>query len=155
MQTLPSDARELIASRYDAGRRARGRAEGEPLEAIEHVWSWNRLRRHLTPSQAAVADVKRDRMTKVYAPVREAAKARQVSGLKRGDKKPVPAQIPERGPRAERETRSVRAKAAGANRPVNLLVLYPGDPDPTPEVEAQHAGTFRVVFVHPEPEGAA
>jgi len=31
MTGLPTDARELIASRYEAGRRERGRAEGEPF----------------------------------------------------------------------------------------------------------------------------
>jgi hypothetical protein len=33
--------------------------EGTPQDAIDHVWSTNMRRRHLTPSQAAMAEVKR------------------------------------------------------------------------------------------------
>lgn len=93
--------------------------EGTPLEAIAHVWSLNRTRRHMTPSQAAIADAKRNKMTDAYAPVREAAKARQAEagGDRRSEKyqKPLVEQIPQAIPRAEPKTRDIRAKSAGTN----------------------------------------
>lgn len=100
--------------------------DGSPLDAINHVWSLNRTRRHLSSSQAAVAAAKRNKLTDAYAPVREAAKARRLSTLKQNA--PVPEQIPERDgpslsqqamaavrPRSDGETRQIRAKAAGTN----------------------------------------
>ena len=101
---------------------------GTPLEAISHVWSLNRTRRHMTPSQAAMADAKRNKMTDAYAPVREAAKERQKEAG--GDKKSkeyrgsLVEQIPQpKDSRAEErtkekpapKTRDTRAKAAGTN----------------------------------------
>lgn len=96
--------------------------EGSPLQAIEFSWSANRIRRQLSPSQAAVADARREKLLKVYAPVREAARERQLSGLMRGDERPDPVrqQIAERddAPEApdDRKTSQLRAKAAGTNR---------------------------------------
>lgn len=51
--------------------------DGDALEAIELVWSLNRTRRHMSPSQAAMADAKRNKLEDAYAAVREAAKERQ------------------------------------------------------------------------------
>ena len=52
---------------------------GTPNEAIAHVWSLNFSRRHLSPSQAALADARRNQIAETYAPIREAAKARQAA----------------------------------------------------------------------------
>jgi len=68
---------------------------GTALEAIRHVWSLNFARRHLNPSQAAVADARRNGMVETYAAVREAARARQVQG----GREKVSQQIDEPGPR--------------------------------------------------------
>ena len=95
--------------------------EGTALEAIAHVWSLNRTRRHMTPSQAAIADAKRNKMTDVYAPVKEAALNRMHQGRPK-DQEP-PELIPEHKEmepadaesRANRETRDIRAKSAGTN----------------------------------------
>jgi len=122
-------------NRYKAARKAGVTFQsreftGTPLEAIQHVWSLNRTRRHMTPSQAAIADAKRNKMTDAYAPVREAAKERQdsagVHGAKggRGNKKTPVEQIPQgfdekpKAPPKEKpapKTRDTRAKAAGTN----------------------------------------
>src|SRR5215471_1510615 len=40
---------------------------GTPAEALAHVWSTNMRRRHLTPSQAAIAEVKRQQVEAEYA----------------------------------------------------------------------------------------
>jgi len=102
---------------------------GAALEAIEFVWSLNRTRRHLNSSQAAIADARRNQMTDAYAPVREAAKERQVEAGKnhgRGQEKVVeqiPQPIENTSQRAVRyikedappKTRDIRAKAAGTN----------------------------------------
>ena len=84
--------------------------KGDAAEAIALVWDSNRIRRHLNPSQAAVADAKREKALKVYGPVREAAKERQ----REGGREKVRQQIAE-APDA-RKTDSHRAKAAGTNR---------------------------------------
>ena len=95
--------------------------EGTATEAIEHVWAVNRERRHLTPSQAAAAEVLREEMHNSYAPVREAAKERQREQGKRGaeggrGKTKTPTQQTGEGKeRHERETNTARAKAAGTN----------------------------------------
>lgn len=109
--------------------------EGTPLEAISHVWSLNRTRRHMTPSQAAMADARRNKMTDAYAPVRDAAKERQDEGRKQGggDRKSdqyknrlveqIPLSDKPENSRAEEcpkekpapKTRDTRAKAAGTN----------------------------------------
>jgi len=90
---------------------------GSALEAIAHVWSANRVRRHLSPSQAAIADARREKLLQVYAPVREAAKERQREhgGTAPGRAKetlvvPVPQVSAD-----DRKTRTLRAKAAGTN----------------------------------------
>jgi N6-adenosine-specific RNA methylase IME4 len=91
---------------------------GTAIEAIHFVWSLNRTRRHMTPSQAAIADAKRNKMSDAYAPVKEAAKARQVDAGKehgRGQQKLVE-QIPQPiENKPEPKTRDVRAKTAGTN----------------------------------------
>ena len=107
--------------------------EGTALEAIERVWSLNRTRRHMTPSQAAMADAKRNKMTDAYAPVREAAKERHKEAVIRGNKSrhqdnpnggtnstigetgkdEKPKASPKEKPAPK--TRDTRAKAAGTN----------------------------------------
>jgi hypothetical protein len=74
---------------------------------------------------AAIADAKRNKMTDAYAPVRAAAKERQkeAGGDRRskGYRGTLPKQFLEAkpkltiAPRASRETRDIRAKAAGTN----------------------------------------
>ena len=88
---------------------------GTPSEAIQHVWSLNFARRHLSPSQAAVADARRNQIRETYAPIREAARERQVGNLRRGNAQPAP--VPQLvAERESGETRSLRAQAAGTNR---------------------------------------
>lgn len=97
--------------------------QGTAIEAIERVWSLNRTRRHMTPSQAAMADARRNKMVDAYAAVREAAKERQRkyhgNQYDRQESGPVE-QIPqvqdeEPKPPAKPKTRDTRAKAAGTN----------------------------------------
>ena len=83
---------------------------GTALEAVERVWSLNRVRRHLNPSQAAIAEARREQMYATYAPVREAAKERQ----REGGRTKVPQLIAEAP--VNRETATIRASAAGTNR---------------------------------------
>lgn len=110
--------------------------DGTPIEAIERVWSLNRTRRHMNPSQAAIADARRNELTDVYAAVRAAAKERQKEAGEtygRGQGKLVeqipqpidggecneifPEFIEEAKPPAKPapKTRDTRAKAAGTN----------------------------------------
>ena len=97
---------------------------GSALEAIAHVWSANRVRRHLSPSQAAIADARREQLLQVYAPVREAAKERQEEGRKKGGKtagrgrrKQTDSSVEfvPQSYRDDRRTRTLRARAAGTN----------------------------------------
>lgn len=83
---------------------------GTASEAIAHVWSLNFTRRHLSPSQAAIADARRNQIAETYAPVRKAAKARQAEG----GREKVSQRIEQ--PPNERKTDTIRAKAAGTNR---------------------------------------
>lgn len=87
---------------------------GSRLEAVQHVWSLNRRRRHLNSSQAAMAEVKRAMLCKEYAAEIEKMKAQQPKGGR--PKKGKPTQQIAAVSRSERETRSKRAKAAGTNR---------------------------------------
>jgi N6-adenosine-specific RNA methylase IME4/ParB-like chromosome segregation protein Spo0J len=111
--------------------------EGTPVEAIERVWSLNRTRRHMTPSQAAIADARRNEMTDVYAAVRDAAKERHSIAVSESNKRranavPSGEQIPPMEDSLQLEdekllsqidnssapapkTRDTRAKAAGTN----------------------------------------
>lgn len=90
---------------------------GTDLDAVEFVWSLNRTRRHLTSSQAACCDAMRNKLEDAYAPVREAAKERQLSTLKqnKADDAPVRQLIAERSS-DDRKTTAIRAKVAGTNR---------------------------------------
>jgi len=94
---------------------------GTALEAVERVWSLNRVRRHLNPSQAAIAEARREQMHAIYAPVREAAKEREKAGKGsdgsggRGRTK-NPRQLIAEGLPDERKTDAIRAAAAGTNR---------------------------------------
>ena len=100
--------------------------KGDAAEAIALVWDSNRIRRHLNPSQAAVADAKREKALKVYGPVREAAKDRQEEGRAKGGKtagrgRPKKEadssgqQIASSNEKDARKTTAIRAKAAGTN----------------------------------------
>ena len=87
---------------------------GTALDAIEFVWSLNSTRRHLSSSQRAIADAKRNKMTDAYAVIRQAARDRQVAALKQNQQEdPVKELIPERKEPAQ--TRDIRAKVAGTN----------------------------------------
>ena len=153
-------------NRYMAAKKAGAQIQtreftGSPLEAIEFVWSLNRTRRHMNSSQAAVADAKRNQMTDAYAPVREAAKERQVQAGKthgRGQEK-LKEKIPEpifapimpdgvdyvrhggsiwRKPESSAQTRDIRAKTAGTNPKYIDLAdrLVKERPDLADQVEA-------------------
>ncbi len=90
---------------------------GTPEEAISHVWSMNRTRRHLNSSQAAIADAKRNKLMDAYRSVREAAKERQREHGNTAPGRPretLPQIIA--GVSEQTETRSIRATAAGTNR---------------------------------------
>ncbi len=111
------------------------RIAGFRLAAINHAWSKNFVRRHskhkireagrpchLTSSQGAVADAKRQKLSNVYAPVIEDAEQRKRAtqakpgekvGQHRGAKVTQKVGEPKRH---ERETQAIRAKAAGTNR---------------------------------------
>jgi len=91
--------------------------EGNAQEAIALVWDSNRIRRHLSPSQAAMADARREKMLKVYAPVKAAAKERQRKhgGTVPGRPKETPPESVPEVKAGDRETRTLRAKAAGTN----------------------------------------
>lgn len=115
---------------------------GTPEEAIKFVWSLNYARRHMTPSQAAIADAKRNKLTDAYAGVREAAKARHSSAVSQSNKRradPSVEQIPpmEKGAK-EPKTRDIRAKAAGTNAKYIDVAdkLIEERPDLAAEVEA-------------------
>ena len=133
--------------------------DGDALEAIELVWSLNRTRRHMSPSQAAMADAKRNKLEDAYAAVREAAKERQGA---RNDLRPnIVEQIPQSddttaGPERTQwnlsqsqaamadakqhapKTRDIRAKAAGTNAKYIDLAdkVLDTRPDLAAEVEA-------------------
>ena len=94
--------------------------EGDEIQAIDHVWSLNYTRRHMTPSQGAMADAKRNKMTDAYAIVRAAAKDRQRQAVierhQRQAQGIVQELIPELAPeKPAPQTRDTRAKAAGTN----------------------------------------
>lgn len=132
-------------NRYMAAKKAGAHIQtrefsGAPLEAIEFVWSLNRTRRHLSSSQAALADARRNHMTDAYAPVREAAKERQakaVSDRHRRDRGEV---VKEKIPELEGapQTRDIRAKTAGTNpKYIDLADKLVRDrPDLAEQVEA-------------------
>lgn len=109
--------------------------EGDTLEAIDFVWSLNRTRRHLSSSQAAIADAKRNQMTDAYRAVREAARERQFSTLKQ-NASTVVEQIPQREPAPK--TRDIRAKTSGTNPKYIDLAdkLVKERPDLAEQVEA-------------------
>lgn len=97
---------------------------GTNLEALAFVWSMNRARRHLSSSQAAIAEVKRAQMEEAYVAeverLREEARGRQVEAGKsfgRGMPGKVSQSIDEPIPDKESgRIDATRAKAAGTNR---------------------------------------
>ncbi len=88
---------------------------------MARVWSLNRTRRHLSPSQAALADARRNQMSDVYAKLRQDAKARQAEAVALANKaRHEPAPLGELIPPMEPDkpapkTRDLRAEAAGTN----------------------------------------
>lgn len=147
------DGRNRYRAAIEAGVEFKTRTfTGTAIEAIQHVWSLNRTRRHLSASQAAIADARRNAMTDAYAPVREAARERRLEGNSRGGSvSKSPQQIAETTshslsqqasagirPRADGETRQVRARAAGTNRTYIDLAdrLVAERPELAAEVEA-------------------
>jgi hypothetical protein len=89
---------------------------GTTLEAIDYVWSLNRNRRHLSSSQAAIADAKRERMYETYKSVKEdAAKRERGGGMIAGRGRPKPRESIPQAKAEDNKTRSIRAKVAGTN----------------------------------------
>lgn len=126
---------------------------GSQIEAIDHVWALNRTRRHLTSSQAAIADAKRNKMEDTYAEIRESARERQdqTNKLKRNEKgqlQPVQELTPEQEQPGS-QTRDIRAKAAGTNSKYIDLAdrLVEERPDLAEEV---HAGKKTLTQVQRE-----
>lgn len=99
---------------------------GSALDALAWVWSLNRQRRHLTPSQAAIADAKREQLYGVYAGVKEAAQERQgLTRLAGRDSEGNPLRVEPsvsqqidspKEDRNDRKTDAIRAETAGTNR---------------------------------------
>lgn len=100
---------------------------GTPKQAIEHVWSLNKVRRHLSSGQVAMADAYKQRMLNAYAQVREAAKERQDEGRKKGGRtagrgRPKESDSSRQQIAAsnetpdDRKTSAIRAKEADTNR---------------------------------------
>lgn len=87
---------------------------GTRLQALEFVWSLNFARRHLNPSQAAVADAERNKFHNAYAAVREAAQERQQAKLpSKGTQGFKKVHLGELIP--PNKTRDTRAKVANTN----------------------------------------
>lgn len=116
------DGRNRYRAAREVGTTAKFREfEGSRIEALEFVWSMNRTRRHLSSSQAAIADAERNKLQNAYADVKKEAKSRQLSTLKQ-NAATVPEQIPERttkGPEKKKkgsgDTRAKRSKLTGVN----------------------------------------
>jgi hypothetical protein len=79
------------------------------MSEAEYIFSRNMLRRHLTERQRAAIAVK------LSGALKEAAKAQQLSGLKKGDRKPDLADSPKR---ETMNTRKALAKQANTNENV-------------------------------------
>ncbi len=92
---------------------------GTRMEALTFVWSENMKRRHLTPSQAAVAEIKREKLHAEYAAevekMKAEAKAKQAHG-KTAPGKTLSQTFGQALDPHERRTDAQRAKAAGTNR---------------------------------------
>uniref|UniRef100_A0A6H1ZXN7 Putative methyltransferase n=1 Tax=viral metagenome TaxID=1070528 RepID=A0A6H1ZXN7_9ZZZZ len=89
--------------------------KGDRLAALRFVWSENFHRRHLNPSQAAVAEAKRGKLGAEYgAEVEKMKEAQPKGGRPKKGEKPRQ-QIAEVSP-DERKTSDRRAKSVGSNR---------------------------------------
>lgn len=92
---------------------------GTRLDAIDFAWSTNRERRHLTSSQAAAAEIERERLVSEYAAELEKVKQEQ---RKRPQKskatqvKPSSQLIDLIKQDNEKRTDAIRANSAGTNR---------------------------------------
>lgn len=105
--------------------------KGSRVQAVSHVWSLNRKRRHLNSSQAAIAEAKRAQLSEEYAAeldkIRDDASKRPTAGRPSADgnsRKQIPAN------KSVGRVREVRAKAAGTNAKYiddaeKLLKLHP------------------------------
>jgi hypothetical protein len=103
---------------------------GTRLDAVAFVWSRNRMRRHLTSSQAALAEAKRLKLCEEYAAefqkMKADAKAKKKAGKGadgsggRGKKKNLGEGIPpgfsSETSREDRKTSTTRARVVGTNR---------------------------------------
>lgn len=97
--------------------------DGDAEKALDFVWSLNRTRRHLSASQAAMADAERNKLQNSYAAIKAAAKEKQ--GTRNDLKRNIPEQIPESLPaqpaataapkKGDGDTRKKRAQIAGTN----------------------------------------
>ena len=101
--------------------------QGDALAALAYVWSANFHRRHLTPSQAAVAQAKREKLCQQYAAQVAEAKAearqRQKEAGKhgkqggRGNKKTLGTKMSQGFQSYERRTDTQLARASGEEKP--------------------------------------
>lgn len=97
---------------------------GSSSEALALVWSKNRVRRHLTSSQAAVAEARRARFCAEYAAeiakIKADARQRQRAGGKLAGRgrpmrlKPIVTNLGSNP--NDRKTNAIRAKSSGTNR---------------------------------------
>lgn len=88
---------------------------GSRLDAVKHVWSLNRVRRHLTSSQAAMAEVRRAQLCEEYAAEIQRLRETQPKGGRPTADKP-PQLFGEVLDPHDRELAAQRAQAAGTNR---------------------------------------
>jgi len=87
---------------------------GTPSDALAFVWSKNRTRRHLDSSQSAMAEKKREILDKEYSAALKSTAASLPKGGRPPKEKP-PVIVPEVSSH-NRESETIRAKAAGTNR---------------------------------------
>ena len=109
----------------ERAKRKIAQVEDLPQDTINHVWSLNRIRRHLNSSQAAIAETKLEQLLKRYDPIKEEAKEREQEGRVKGGKtagrvrkkkNSSPQLVGESKEKHETETDAIRAKDAGTNR---------------------------------------
>jgi len=116
---------------------------GSRWEALAFVWSENRMRRHLTSSQAGMGEAKRAKLSAEYAAeverLKDEARERQAQavGEPRGRKKSVRQRIDAQSDNRH-PTETARAQSAGTNRTyvVQAEQLLNQAPDLADQVEA-------------------
>lgn len=148
---------ELLDGKILDGRRrymACRMAEVEPLcksvrvdDPVAHVLSLNLKRRQLTPSQKAMVAA---RAKQYYV---DQAKERQTANLKRGDKRPVPVNLPERATTGD--ARDAAGKAAGVSGKLvdfGAKVLAHGAPELIQAVDEGRMAVSTAAVYATEPE---